>query len=156
MSGHAQCVGHERLDHERSLEVRPYRVPVRCPFELGDYPERLDRSGCIARKRIRKFEHSISGGKGTFRIAVAEAAPAYDVRSNRLMDYRRIAPCRASQVRHRRKHFVLSVNQLARVLCVITRVGDHHRNGLADVSCLIDRYWIVRQGGLHDARKWPD
>src|SRR5262249_56408812 len=82
VAGHAQCARHERLDHERPLEVRPHRVAVGGSFELRNDAERLHRCGGIARIRVRELEHSISPGKCSIRVAVAEAAPTYDIRTD--------------------------------------------------------------------------
>jgi hypothetical protein len=149
---HTQCAGHERLDHERPLEVRPYRVTVRGPFELRNDAERLHRRGGIARIRVRELEHSISHGKGSIRVAVAEAAPAYDVRTDPLVDHRGVARGGASQVGRCRKHFIFDADQVARVFRDVTRVRNYHGNGLADVSYPVDCDGIVGERSLHDAR----
>src|SRR5262249_55954983 len=76
---HAQCAGHERLDHERPLEVRPHRVTVGCAFEVRNDAERLHRRGGIARVRVGELENPVSRGKGSVRVAVNEATLVYDV-----------------------------------------------------------------------------
>src|SRR5262245_64240368 len=90
VAGHAQCAGHERLDHERPLEVRPHRVTVGSAFEVRNDAERLHRRGGIARIRVRELENPLSRGKSGVRVAVNEVAPGYDVRSGHLMGTRGI------------------------------------------------------------------
>src|SRR6266516_1449613 len=156
MSRHAQRVGHERLDDERSLEVGPHRIAVRRAFEVRNDSKRLHRGRCITRKRIRELEDSIGSGEGGVWVAVTEAPPANHVRPDILVDHRSIAHGRASQIRHRRKRVVLNVDQIAGVFRDITRVRNHDGDRLADVACLIDGDRIVGEGGLHDARQRTD
>src|SRR5262245_9505705 len=91
VSGHTQCIGHERLHHKRPLEVRPYCVPVGGAFELRNDPQGLDRGGCVARKRVRELEDPIGDRKCSVRVAVAETASTYEVRSDVLVDHRGLA-----------------------------------------------------------------
>src|SRR5262249_61811908 len=99
--------------------------------------ERRHGGGVIERIRVREIENQISLGKGSVRVAVNEATPAYDVRSDLLVDHRDIARGRAPEIGYCRKNFVLNVDQIARVFRDITGVSDHDGSRLADVSCPI-------------------
>src|SRR5262249_51951246 len=156
VSGHAQCVGHERLDDERPLKVRPYGVTIGSAFKLRNNTECLHGRGGITRKRIRELEDSNGHSKGGIRVAVTKATPAYDVGSEVLMNERSIAHARVSQVCYCRKDLVLNVDQIAGVLRDIARIRNHHGNRLADISRLLDGDWVVSQRGLDDARNRPD
>jgi hypothetical protein len=93
-----------------------------------------ERSAAVGVQRL--LEDVRGSREGTVIVAVAEGYARGDVRGCALMGKRRIGRDRIEAVGNRGQDVVIDFDEGGRVFGNVARLGDHHRDGLADIASL--------------------
>ena len=152
IAGNVEAGRHQRLQHERALEVRPDRVAVRMRLEVRDHAVGFHRRRDRARVTVLVAEHPPGAGERAVRVAVLETALLGDVAARLLEQQRRVRRDRILEERDALQRLVLDLDQLQRVFGDIAVLGHHHRHRLAHVAHLVDRAHVEFHARLDHAR----
>ena len=152
VAGDVERAGHQRLQHERALEIRPDRVAVRVWLELRNYPVGLHRRGDRAGEAVVVLERAVGAREGAVRVAVLELALLRDVGAGLFEKQRRAGRDRIVKVRDAGQRLVVDFDQLQRVFGDIAVDRHDHGHRLAAVARLGGRADLEAHLGAHDAR----
>ena len=151
VAGHVERRSHQRLEHERSLEVGPDGVAVRTRFEVRDDSVGLHGRRYGTRVPILVAKRACGGRESRVGIPVREPARLCDVRSCLLEEQRRIRAHRVLQPGNAGQWVVVDLDQLERVLGNIAIVCDHDGDRFTGVARLRRRAHPVANLGADHA-----
>ena len=137
---HLERAGHQRVQNERALEVRPHGIALGRRLEMGDDAGALHRCCRLTGVTPIQPDDMIGGGERGVRVAVGKGAPVDPVGPGVLVHQRRVIGECLDRIDDRGQRLVLDRDRIERVLGGIAIDRGDQRDRLADVAHLVHRH----------------
>ena len=129
----AEQVGEHAAADMRRLRARPHRQQIGCGVVAGEHRARLDRHAAAAVLPELILEDMRGVGEGGIDVAVSKLERRQHIGAERGVGPRRAVLDRVAAVADRRQRVVMHGDRGGGILGNVARVGDHHRDRLADI-----------------------